>query len=470
MFKTPTSPVFSATDIANFLTCHHLTTLDRLELQGEIRKPIFNDPGADLLRELGLQHEQHYLASLLDRGLNVVEIDKGLPPGEANAQTIEAMRQGVDAIYQGAFLKGRWYGRPDFLIRVDQKSDLGEWSYEVVETKLARSTKARAVMQLCFYSELLAGIQGRTPRWMHVALGGQAGQEKLATESYIAYFRKVHCDFQEAFETLEETYPEPNEHCKICSWSSDCNARRRDDDHLSLVAGITRSQRKMLVANGVDTIAKLGRVAASEKIGRIGESALRRIREQARLQVQGRSEGKILHELLQPVEPGKGLAMFPPPSPADLFLDFEGYPYAGEGSLEYLIGVVSQPASGEAVPPYDAIWSFDASQEKAAFEELIDRVMDLWKRCPEMHIYHYGAYEATTIKRLAAHHRTRIDEVDEMLRAGLLVDLIAQCGRVFVRLSKATRSRDWNRCMGLCATSNCATPTVRWIVSTRCPH
>src|SRR5580765_6145738 len=176
MFKTPASPVFSATDIANFLTCHHLTTLDRLELEGEIRKPIFNDPGADLLRELGLQHEQAYLASLLDRGLNVVEVAKGLPPDEACAQTIEAMGRGVDAIYQGAFLHGRWYGRPDFLIRVDSESDLGDWSYEVVETKLARSTKARAVMQLCFYSALLAGIQGRIPKWMHVALGGQAGE------------------------------------------------------------------------------------------------------------------------------------------------------------------------------------------------------------------------------------------------------------------------------------------------------
>jgi uncharacterized protein len=422
MFKIATGPVFSATDVANFLTCHHLTTLDRRELQGEIRKPLFQDAGADLLRELGLQHEQDYLASLLDRGLNVVEIDKGLPPDEASAQTIEAMGRGVDAIYQGAFLQSRWYGRPDFLIRVDRESNLGDWSYEVVETKLARSTKARAVMQLCFYSALLAGIQGRIPRWMHVALGGQAGEEKLPTESYVAYFRKVQRDFQEAFETPEETYPEPTEHCKICSWSSDCDARRRKDDHLSLVAGITRNQRKMLVANGVDTVAKLGALAASEKVGRIGESALLRIREQARLQVQGRSEGRILRELLQPVEPDKGLAMLPSPSPADLFLDFEGYPYAREGSLEYLIGVASQPASSEAAP-YEAIWSFDASQEKAAFEKLIDRVMDLWKRCPDMHVYHYGAYEATTIKRLAAQHRTRIDEVDEMLRAGLLVDL-----------------------------------------------
>jgi uncharacterized protein len=121
MFKAPTSLVFSATDIANFLTCHHLTTLDRLELEGELRRPFFQDAGADLLRELGLQHEQAYLASLLERGLNVVEIDKALLPDEASTNG-RKYGQGVDAIYQGAFLHGRWYGRPDFLIRVDRKA------------------------------------------------------------------------------------------------------------------------------------------------------------------------------------------------------------------------------------------------------------------------------------------------------------------------------------------------------------
>jgi uncharacterized protein len=246
---------------------------------------------------------------------------------------------------------------------------------------------------------------------------GSIRPEKLSTD-FVACFRRVHAIFK-AFETPRTVSPT---NTAKCSWSSLC-VPPPEKTTLSLVAGITRSQRKMLVANGVDTMAKLGVMPSSEKVGRIGEPALLRIREQARLQVQGRNEGRILHELLQPVEPEKGLAMLPPPSPADLFLDFEGYPYAREGSLEYLIGVASQPASGQAVPRYEAIWAFDASQEKAAFEELIDRVMDLWKQCPEMHIYHYGAYEATTIKRLAAQHRTRIDEVDEILRAGLLVDL-----------------------------------------------
>ena len=70
--------------------------------------------------------------------------------------------------------------RSDFLIQVDKRNRLGEFSYEVVETKLTRSAKARTILQLCFYSELLEKIQGVPPDSMYVVLGGgTAGQELL---------------------------------------------------------------------------------------------------------------------------------------------------------------------------------------------------------------------------------------------------------------------------------------------------
>ena len=67
---------------------------------------------------------------------------------DAVAETVEALRQGVDAVYQATFLDAPWGGRADFLVRVNTPSALGSWSYEVVETKLARSTKATALVQL----------------------------------------------------------------------------------------------------------------------------------------------------------------------------------------------------------------------------------------------------------------------------------------------------------------------------------
>jgi predicted RecB family nuclease len=209
--------MLTATDIADFLACGHLTTLDRAEAAGKIRKPFFADPGIDLLRRLGLEHEQAYLRGLRERGLRVVQVPTEAPWADAAAETVEALHRGVDAVYQATFQERSWGGRADFLVRVDHPSTLGPWSYEVVETKLARSTKARAVIQLCLYSDLLSRVQGCEPRWMHVVLGGNAKPERLPVQHYIAYFRKVRPEFEGAWQSRGNTYPEPVEHCDVCS-------------------------------------------------------------------------------------------------------------------------------------------------------------------------------------------------------------------------------------------------------------
>jgi predicted RecB family nuclease len=152
--------MFFATDIANFLACKHIATLNREQAEGKISKKIFGDPGTELLRKLGLEHELKYLNELKGRGLKVVEIPTDVSWSEAAAATRVAMVQGADVIYQATFIQEPWAGRADFLLRVETPSEIGAWSYEVVETKLAKSTKARALIQLCFYSELVAAIQG----------------------------------------------------------------------------------------------------------------------------------------------------------------------------------------------------------------------------------------------------------------------------------------------------------------------
>src|ERR1700733_9257119 len=170
--------MFSATDIANFLACRHTATLARAESKDEITKPFFKNPSIDLLRPLGIEHEQRHLRELEAKGgLSITQIAVGGNWKDAVAETVRALHEGVDAVYQATFLDAPWGGRSDFLVRVNTPSVLGSWSYEVVETKLARSTKATAVVQLCFYSDLLARIQGAEPQWMHVVLGGTAAPQ-----------------------------------------------------------------------------------------------------------------------------------------------------------------------------------------------------------------------------------------------------------------------------------------------------
>ena len=111
---------------------------------------------------------------------------------DAAARTVEAMKRGADVIVQATFNHERWLGRADILLRVDVPSDLGDWSYEVVDTKLARETRGGTILQLCLYSELLAEIQGRMPERMHVVSPGTDFEpESFRLDDFLAYYRLV---------------------------------------------------------------------------------------------------------------------------------------------------------------------------------------------------------------------------------------------------------------------------------------
>ena len=421
---------FSATDLSHHLACTHLTSLRRAVAFGELDPPpAYDDPRVEVLRQRGLEHEQRLLAQFATDGRTVETIIPAdtpfshRDPVATAASTRDAMRRGAGVIYQGRLEddRGRWSGYPDFLLRVDRPSALGEWSYEVLDTKLARRAKGEALLQLLLYSDLLTQAQGVEPELMHLALGA-GGSENLASfrvAEYAAYYRAVRRRFEAHAASPPDTYPEPVEHCGVCEWQQSCAERRRADDHLSLVAGITRGQRGRLVERELMTMAALGalRLPVSPRLDGIGEAALARIREQARVQDQARRDGRRIHELVTPVEPDKGLAALPEPSDGDVFFDLEGDAFAVDGGLEYLFGVADRDGN------YNPSWALDPASEKRAFECFIDDVMAGWEQHPGFHIYHYGAYETTAVKRLMSRYATREDEVDRLLRGRVFVDL-----------------------------------------------
>ena len=342
------------------------------------------------------------------------------------------MASGADVVYQATFFDGRWLGYADFLLRVDapdRPSTWGAYHYEVADTKLARHVKASAVLQICSYVEQLTRLQGVQPETLWVVLGGSA-REKVAlrVDDYMAYYRAAKRRFEETFAIpAGETYPEPVDHCEVCRWWQVCADRRRADDHLSLVAGISTRQRRTLVDRGIDTVVKLANapMPLDPPLDAASAASMERIRLQASIQVDGAVEPRLLHELIEPVEAERGLAALPPPSAGDLFLDLEGDPFAFDDGIDYLFGVLD---SDQRFTP---IWSrdpddpdaFSLAGEKAAFERLMDLLMKRLEQFPEMHIYHYAAYEATALKRLMGRHATREEEVDRLLRGKVLVDL-----------------------------------------------
>ncbi len=82
------------------------------------------------------------------------------------------MREGKPIIYQATFFDGQFIGHADFLRRVEHApSHLGDYSYEVIDTKLGLSARPYYLVQLCNYSEHLERLQGRMPDYGYVVFG-----------------------------------------------------------------------------------------------------------------------------------------------------------------------------------------------------------------------------------------------------------------------------------------------------------
>ena len=416
----------AATDVSNHLACRHLTQLDLQVARGIRPAPDWAAPDLRVIQELGERHEVAYLKYLEEeKKLRVVRLPQKGNEEEFAAETLRLMAEGVDVIAQGALRDGQWFGRPDVLRKVVTSSKDWKWSYEVQDTKLARETKATTVLQLSAYSELLELAQGRAPEcmWVITPAAGFAG-ERYRVAEYAAYFRYVKREVLKAIEIGRVTYPEPVEHCNVCRWFKECETRRRADDHLSLVAGIRTQQRDQLEEWGVGTVAELAKMPVPLKQRpRYGSrDGYERAREQARVQVEGRTEHKPVHEAILPVVEGMGFCRLPEPTAKDMFVDLEGDPFAGTQGQQYLFGFAVQFADGKELV-YEKRWTLTAEEEKRGFEWLMDEIVRRWMEEPGMHVYHYGANEPGAFKRLMGQYATREEEMDRMLRAGIFVDL-----------------------------------------------
>jgi predicted RecB family nuclease len=418
MHQDSGSVLYSATDLVNFLGCTHSTALDIQQL----REPVEfsgDDPYLELLQAKGIDHERAYLEILRASGLSIIEIDSSVSREERVLLTRKAMSDGIEIIYQGALLGSPWHGYSDFLIkRNDLRSRLGDYAYEVLDTKLSRSAKPKHVVQLSVYSRLIADEQKASPHEMHIVLG-DGTKVSLHVSDYAHY-----CDIArgrfESFANLSrrETVAEPCGHCHFCRWNVRCEDEWDKGDHLSLVANISRVQMTKLRAEGVTTLRQLASLDLSRRVPKLQSETLVRLRSQAALQAARRAGGSPQAEVLALI-PQKGFARLPLPDAGDIFFDMEGDPVFDHG-LEYLFGF-DHTDDGHVC--FTSFWAHDRVQEKKAFQDAVDFIVARLKAHPNAHVYHYAGYEETALKRLAMLHGTRETEIDDLLRQRKLVDL-----------------------------------------------
>jgi uncharacterized protein len=273
-------------------------------------------------------------------------------------------------------------------------------------------------LQISLYSEKIGALQGKMPENMHIQK--PEGRATYRVADYISYFRLAKKRLMDSIQQDDfSSYPEAVPHCDICNWFLVCNRQRRQDDHLSFVAGMGRSQIKEFKMQQVSTLEQLANtpLPLNFKPNRGDIQTFQKLREQARLQFIERDSGEATIELLPNVD-NKGFHLLPEPSKHDIYLDLEGDPLVDPDGREYLFGWIYQNE-------YVAIWSEDADAELAAYERFMDFAFQVKLQHPDMHIYHYAAYEVTALKRLMGKYASKAEELDYFLRSGSFVDLYA---------------------------------------------
>jgi uncharacterized protein len=414
--------LLSPSDLNDYVSCRHLTTLVREVARGERPRPYVADEGAELLQEKGELHELKFLEHLRAQHREVVEITMGEGAWDfdaAAARTVEAMRAGAEVIAQATFVNGPWRGRADFLLKTPGTSSLGAWKYEALDAKLARAEKPTYVLQLCFYSDGIARVQGERPEHMHVLLGiGE--QRTLRYDDFAAYYRRVRAQFEAAVDSTTPTEAWRVEHCGLCSFRAVCHAAWIAEDHLVQVAGVRREQIVRLRDASIPTMAALAQAAPGTVVPRIAPHAFETLRDQAALQVDHRTTGRLDWHAIQ-CDAGRGFELLPHPSRGDVIFDIEGDPFWEPAKgLHFLFGLLLSDEGGWRYLP---IWAHDRKGERAMFEQFVDLIHARLTSDPGMHVYHYGIYENSALKQLMGDYATREDAVDDLLRRNVFINL-----------------------------------------------
>jgi predicted RecB family nuclease len=427
-------PLLSPSDLTTWATCEW-TFLRRLDAKLGRAEPLpdEHDDMLDRTAKLGDQHEFDYL-EILKQTHDVVEFERPAPPqyAEAAERARAAMRDGADVLFQPTFHApptehtAGFIGFADFIIR----NAAGE--YEVYDTKLARHAKISALLQLAAYAEQMQAHGIPTGQQVHLVLGDRTTTTHDLADIAPVYrtqrgeLQRVIDERLGADEALQWGDPRYSS-CGRCGACQQQVAQHRD---LVLVAGMRLDQRTKLIRHGVRTIDDLA--VRTAPVPGMSSTTRDRLVRQASLQIEterteterratedGTQAGTRTpaFELLDPT----ALDAIPVPDAGDVFFDFEGDPLHTEDGvhwgLDYLFGLVDDRAE------FTAFWAHTIRDERQALVDFLAYVQQRREQFPGMHLYHYASYERTHLLSLAARHGVGEEAVDDLLRAGVLVDL-----------------------------------------------
>lgn len=462
------SLVYSASDLVLSAQCQFAALYALDQALGRVpRLERIEDPQLRRAAALGEAHEQRVLDDFLQTygswdpasGRGVYQVEP--PPTytrqaleEKRVETLEALRAGADVVFQASFFDGSFHGRADFLVK---QSD---GSYRVVDTKLARTARVPALLQVAAYADQLHRESIPCDPYVSLILGNDIESlHELATLAPV--FEQKRQRLVELLTAHREPGAAPvswfveagSPEITRCGRCDTCQVMVREHRDMLLTAGMTsRSRQAIYERCGVQSIDELASLAGQPQL----PGLVRRYAEQAALQT-GVSEpdGAVVvekegqeHTVSYKLLPRHSLRMLPRASAGDLFISLRcdplwrdekaAHPSLAWG-LTYLLGAVHLAEQPGEEPLFSQFWASDRVAEGRLLADFLGMLHHQRQLNPGLRVYYFGASVVAALQQLASVHGVGEAYLTDMQREGVFIDL-SEVLRRSMRLSEGTRA------------------------------
>ena len=415
---------FSPTDLVRFFESEFSSYMDHFEkiISENLRKELGvhrdpPDPLYSLIIEMGNQHEKNMI-NKIEKTKSVIKIKTDRSNRKASIeQTLSAMKEGAENIYQAAIQKDIIFGYADLIVKTKGESLLGDHYYIPYDFKLSRNPKPTALIQLCCYCDILHSLQGVLPP-SFIVVTKDGSSHSFKTDDFFYFYQFLKKQFLLYHSHLStEHIPIPSKTAEHRDWSTFARKRLHTLNDISLIAGIRSVHIELLRKKGINTLSEFIQ-KKDINIKGIPKTTLQILIDQARIQRDSIGQTQPKFKLLPHTGERRGLELLPKEDSADIFFDMEGYPLLGKEGLEYLYGNATEESS-----KYICFWAANEQEEANTFKKWLDWVYERWQQNPGMHVYHYGHYEVSTLKRLMGKYGIGEQKIDDMLRNSVFIDL-----------------------------------------------
>ena len=258
---------YSPTMLVNYVNLKHFITD---EFGDEILnlKKSERTIAENLRLEKGLIHEKDYFNELSKKYKKIKNIKKlkDLPKEEKIKETIQALKNGYELVYGGWLASGNWRGELDFLeINKTVKSNFGDWSYEIIDTKNTSKVKKDHIYQISLYSFLLKEAQGILPKNFYILLKDKKKEIVRISEVYDIFLEQKLSFENFVKNDLNRKKLEKVSYCSFRDLQEFCEKEWINKKHLNQVLGNNKNNIKRLNEAGIKNFSELSKLDPKKK-------------------------------------------------------------------------------------------------------------------------------------------------------------------------------------------------------------